>query len=64
VTEEAIKDTFESPALGPGMYQLYIVFDSQWPYRYVTSSDVFTVAESCEVDINDDDDDNYLLRRY
>ncbi|KAG7340946.1 hypothetical protein IV203_030561 [Nitzschia inconspicua] len=42
--------TFLAPARDPGSYQFFIVLDSRWPYRYVASSDVFTVSETCDND--------------
>jgi hypothetical protein len=52
-TEEQVTEslpltgTFEAPAMEPGEYQLFLVLDSRWPYRYLTSSEAFTVSDTC-----------------
>jgi hypothetical protein len=48
VTENLpLEGVFNAPAMEAGNYQIFLVLDSRWPYRYLSSSDVFTVAESC-----------------
>jgi len=48
VTEDLpLEGVFNAPAMKPGNYQIFLVLDSRWPYRYLASSDTFTVSDSC-----------------
>ncbi|KAL3901942.1 MAG: hypothetical protein SGARI_005991, partial [Bacillariaceae sp.] len=48
VTEDLpLTGTFEAPSMDEGEYQLYLVLDSRWPYRFITASETFTVSDSC-----------------
>ncbi len=48
VTENLpLEGVINAPAMEAGNYQIFLVLDSRWPYRYLANTEVFTVAESC-----------------